>query len=112
MTETALKAPASSDRFAKLFALHRQVEDEVESAPRPKPRKAHLTPVQEATLRQIAIQSLTDRPAAIRATLSDRLRQSLSRLKPVATTNFSDESDLLAGGLTFTTLSNLRLSNA
>lgn len=100
-----------SDRLALLFALHKQVPEDPMARARGSRAPAHLSPQVETMLRDAATRSLCERPETTQPKLGQFFK-SLSLRKPVATTNFSDESDRLAGGLTLATLSNRRLSKA
>ena len=93
-------------RRARLFALHRQMAgDDMSCVPQAKPAVAEISPGVAQAMMQAASQSLSPQEKSRRAKIAERLGQSFLPRKPVATTNFSDESDLLAGGLTFATLS-------
>lgn len=69
---------------ARLFDLHRSVDMPDLDAPKPQPRTRSEDLM---AFQKIALDSLGAQP-----------------LKPVATTNFSEESERLEGGLKFTTL--------
>lgn len=104
--------PQTSDlkraRMSKLFTLHRQKLGNTGPDPRMAAlgKERHLSETQAQAIMDRASKSLATLTPAKARGLRARLVQKLLPRNPVATTNFSDESDRLAGGLTLTTLSN------